>query len=304
MTTVNVFAPAKINLTLHVTGRREDGYHLLDSLVAFADVGDTLLLRNISATAEHGAKGTFSVVGLESAGVPEDESNLVRRAIDMMVSDVAPWVQLEKNLPAASGIGGGSSDAAAAIRGFAQAWQTNTDNDGATQTLRDLGQKLGADVPMCIDPRPWRAEGIGTELTPVELPQMDAILVNPRIEVPTAQVFDALQDKQGEPMKWPPQVRSVAELCRWLHTTRNDLEAPAKQVAPAINHVLERLEALPGVLIARMSGSGATCFAIFESSKHADEAAQIMQWHEPDWWVRSVKLGNMSKRAVPREVAN
>ena len=297
---IEVFAPAKINLTLHVTGRRDDGYHLLDSLVVFADIGDRVLIRDLSEAAE-GEQGQFAVAGLESGNLPvRAEDNLVAKALDVAVAErMAPFVLLTKDLPVSSGIGGGSTDAAAALRAVAHEKGLEL-RDPAF--LDRLANELGADVPMCLDPRPWRVSGIGEVLSPVDAPELHAVLVNPRVPVSTPAVFKRLERADNAPMDWPPETGSVAGFCDWLGVMRNDLEAAACAVAPEIGGVLARLGQLPGARIARMSGSGATCFAIFETEDSAREAEAHLRVSEPTWWVRKVVLGNMSEAAQPRLV--
>lgn len=299
--TVEVFAPAKINLTLHITGQRADGYHELDSLVAFADVGDTIRISEFSSPVSSGQKGVISVSGSESGGVPQGADNIVAKALDFVILDrIGPDVSLEKNLPLSSGIGGGSSDAAATIRAIAYGRDMDSAQLRSPGFLERLSKEIGADVPVCLDPRPWRATGIGEKLAPVQLPKLFAVLVNPRVQVSTPQVFGRLESRSNGPMGWPPDTRSVAAFCDWLNTNRNDLEEPARQVAPAIDDVLRRLRKLPGVLLVRMSGSGATCFGIFETAEAAKEAEEGVKWFEPSWWVRAVTLGDMSENAAPR----
>ena len=300
MTTVEVFAPAKVNLTLHITGQREDGYHLLDSLVVFADVGDHLTIRDADVPATPGEKGNLSVVGREAEGVPEGGDNLVARAVGMMVDEVAPWIQIEKNLPIASGLGGGSSDAAAAMRALAALGGVASQHLASEDAPRSLSQALGADVPMCLEARPWRASGIGEVLVPARLPRLEAVLVNPRVPVSTPDVFRALKYRENPAMDWPPDADSVGSLCDWLAKMRNDLEVPACGLVPEIDHVLSRLRQLPGIMLARMSGSGATCFGLFEDKEAAQAGAEVIRWHEPLWWVNAVTLGDMSERARPR----
>lgn len=302
MTTVEVFAPAKINLTLHVTGRRDDGYHLLDSLVVFADLGDMLRIGNAGVIAETGRRATLSLSGPECHGVPDGSDNLAARAVDMLVGDVAARIELVKTLPTAAGIGGGSADAAAAIRGVARLWNMGAGIYGPNSYLNTVSLGLGADVPMCLDPRPWRASGIGEQLEAVNVPQLDAVLVNPRVQVPTGKVFAALATTENAPMNWPPRTGSVEDFCDWLALMRNDLERPARSVAPVIADVLDELSQLPGILLARMSGSGATCFAIFKGAEAATEAANLLSDQHPDWWIRTAKLGDMSEKSTPLEV--
>lgn len=256
-------APAKINLTLHVTGQRSDGYHLLDSLVVFADIGDRLWLKA-------GRHMQITLTGPFAQGVPTDQRNLVWQA-----ADLAGWtghITLEKNLPHGAGIGGGSSDAAAVLRLLGGAGQAAL---------------LGADVPVCLSQNPQRMRGVGDVLVPLApLPELEVILVNPQVILSTATVFSALDTKQNAPM---PEVLPVFEtpetFCNWLRGQRNDLERPARAMAPCIDAVLAALDT---ALLARMSGSGATCFGLYREGA-AHEAARIAKAH-PDWWVASGKL--------------
>ncbi len=273
---IRVFAPAKINLTLHVTGRRADGYHLLDSLVVFADVGDVV-------TAGEGKGLTLVVTGPEAGGVPAGENNSILQAARFLgVQDVA--FTLEKHLPTAAGIGGGTADAAAALQAAAQ--------------LRGVGLPsdvlpLGADVPVCLRGKTTRMSGIGEGLADVGgLPDISAVLVNPRVGVSTPEVFKRLQCKNNAPM--PDQIpasETVRDLAGWLADQRNDLEAVAIEVQPKVAEVLAALRRVKGQLLTRMSGSGATCFAIFGDEQSADSAALKISAQHPDWWVRNTRLG-------------
>lgn len=265
------FAPAKVNLTLHVTGQRRDGYHLLDSLVAFVDVGDWI-------TVEAAETSSLKVTGPRAAGVPTDPSNLVLRAAQLL--GVTAQITLEKHLPAAAGIGGGSSDAAATLR--------------ALQDLYDLPQPsatdvlpLGADVPVCLQPQLTRMEGIGEKLTPLgAMPEWHMILINPGVSVPTGPVFQALPTKTNPPMSdLPADWSDLTVVTGWLNTQRNDLQGPAIAAQPVIGDVLSRLENTQGCLLARMSGSGATCFGLYQDAATRDAAARQLQAGAPDWWV-------------------
>ncbi|MEW2913039.1 4-(cytidine 5'-diphospho)-2-C-methyl-D-erythritol kinase [Leisingera sp. JC11] len=268
-----VFAPAKINLTLHVTGRREDGYHLLDSLVAFADAGDRLAL-------EPGAGLSLEVSGLFAEGVPADARNLVWQA-----AEGAGWtgrISLNKQLPHGAGIGGGSSDAAAVLRALA--------GQGAV-IAEGLPLSLGADVPVCMAARAARMQGIGERVTPVELPELHALLVNPGVHVPTGPVFSALASRDNPPM--PQDILSFTsgeDCAAWLAEQRNDLEAPAITVAPGIARVLSDLRNSRQSLLARMSGSGATCYALYPTKKAAHMAAYEIGAEHPEWWCSAVTL--------------
>lgn len=298
MTTVNVFAPAKINLTLHVTGQRADGYHLLDSLVTFASVGDRLEIVTGNAL-------SLTVEGPEAAGVPADMDNLALRAAALVQQDGAA-LRLEKYLPSASGIGGGSADAAAAWRGMiclddAQADElAHAPQAMLKKYLADL-TSLGADVPMCIACKPMRGRGIGELLDAVPLPTVYAVLVNPRLPVSTPFVFKALNSKTNLPMPDSiPAFKDAAALIDWLKGMRNDLEAPAIAVQPAIANVLKVLEVQAGCGLARMSGSGATCYGLFETEDAAKEAARRLYTAHPDWWVAGCVLGDQFDAALPK----
>lgn len=269
---ISAFAPAKINLTLHVTGRRADGYHLLDSLVVFADIGDHLHLRP--------ARGVqLKVSGPMADGVPLDDSNLVLRAARAAgVMNVA--IHLEKNLPAAAGIGGGSSDAAAVLRALGEGW-------GAT--ARDPSV-LGSDLPVCMGAQTARMAGIGDIVTPVNgIPSLPAVLVNPRLSLPTPTVFAGLLDRDASPMGNIPTFPDVESCASWLHEQRNDLEASALRIAPVIGDCLDMLTS-QNALIARMSGSGATCFGLFATQAAAVRAAAALKTQQPTWWIRQTIL--------------
>lgn len=275
---VEAFAPAKINLALHVTGQRADGYHLLDSLVVFADVGDRITVHSAEAL-------SLEVTGPREAGVPGDAGNLVLRAAALLAPGQGARITLEKHLPVASGIGGGSADAAAALRALARLWGRAL--PAAAEVLA-----LGADVPACLDGRPLRMGGIGEHLVALPpLPPVWLVLANPGVAVATPAVFRALtrRDNAGLPLD-PPRVASAADLAIWLRLTRNDLEAPALMLAPVIGSTLRALSAQPGCLLARMSGSGATCFGLFADPLSAAAAARGIRAAEPGWWVADAGL--------------
>ena len=279
------FAPAKINLFLHVGDRRPDGYHALESLVVFVHAGDRLSLTP-SETLSLSLEGPFA------AGLAEDGDNLVLRAARALAEHAGftdgAAITLTKNLPVASGIGGGSADAAAALRGLAKLWGFG----GDPAELRAIAETLGSDVPVCVDSCTSWMEGRGEIVAPVAgVPSVAMVLVNPGIAVPTAPVFRALTQRTGV----GGAARSgfgtgAATLADYLRTTRNDLEAPALQIAPVIGAVLNALRAQPGVLLARMSGSGATCFALFEDDATAATAAQTIGREHPAWWVSATQI--------------
>lgn len=283
-------APAKINLCLHVTGRRADGYHLLDSLVVFAD-GDTADRVGVTPA----DVDQFSVTGPEADGLNKNESNLVPRARDWLQAQTdfsgPVAITLEKNLPVASGIGGGSADAGATLRLLARLWQAEA-VIGAHQ-FDAMCSALGADVAMCVHGGALRARGIGEQVEPVaELPALPSVLVNPRIAVETPSVFATLENRDNGPLASMPGDGFAAPdaLAGWLTAdTRNDLAAPARSLVPAIDTVLGALET-SGALVARMSGSGATCFGLFATREQAWGAAETMARARPDWWIRPTVL--------------
>ena len=281
---VTEFAFAKVNLTLHITGQRTDGYHLLDSLVVFCGVGDQIhasVANTLSLTLE----GPFA------PDVPADTDNLVLRAAKLVAGDMGVAFTLKKHLPPASGIGGGSADAAAAIRAVLRLREKIglPDQQKDEQALATAALVLGADVPVCLLSAAARMRGIGEKLTFVEpLPEMHIVLVNPRVAVPTPAVFKALESRSNPPMPetlpdWP----DAQALARWLKSQRNDLQQPATAIAPVIADVLARLGAQQGALIARMSGSGATCFALFETAHAANAASDAISAANPGWWAAS-----------------
>ena len=270
-------APAKINLALHVTGQRQDGYHLIESLVVFSRYGDRV---TVAAAKED----SFSVAGPFAAQLPLDAGNLVMRARDALrktdesdrTTPVA--ILLEKKLPVASGIGGGSSDAAATLRALARHWNIKGD-------LSELALRLGADVPMCLVGRSLVASGIGEILKPVAaFPQLHLVLVNPGVNIATPDVFRALPNRRNPPLPPLPANCDVTGMIKWLGRTRNDLEVPAQTFAPTIGDALKALSGA-GALLARMSGSGATCFGLFETEVAAGRAAGKIKDMEPGWFV-------------------
>lgn len=268
MTNCREFAPAKINLTLHVTGQRADGYHLLDSLVVFAEVGDWVSVSD--------GPLSLAISGPQTAALPVTDDNLVLRAARTM--GVQACIKLEKHLPIASGIGGGSADAAACLRALTKL--TGEPLPGAAVVLA-----LGADVPVCLAGRPVRMQGVGEVLAPVSvLPAMFVVLVNPGVAVATPSVFKALLQKDNPVMQAVPECQGAAEFAVWLAKQRNDLEAPAQELAPVIGGVKAALAAQAGCLLARMSGSGATCFGLFATADKAETARITIARQHPEWW--------------------
>lgn len=281
MSRIQVFAPAKINLTLHVTGQRADGYHLLDTLVTFADVGDDLTLMPAPDT-------TLTLSGPEAGALTGEGDNLVTQALAL--AGQGAHAHLDKKLPIASGIGGGSADAAAALRGCAALGAEVT----ASQALT-----LGADVPMCLLSQPMRVSGIGETLQPLVLPSLPAVLVNPRTAVSTRAIFSHLTSRQNAPMPdVVPTFTTPKDTAEWLLGQRNDLQPAAIATEPAIVETLTALDATQP-LIARMSGSGATCFALYSTLQQAQTAAKTLAKTHPGWWITPTTLGDQRRRASP-----
>ena len=269
-------APAKINLALHVTGRREDGYHLLESLVVFAELGDQIAVAPSD-------EDVFLVEGPFATDVPRDATNLVLRARNVLreaFPDHASrpvTISLQKNLPVASGIGGGSSDAAATLRALARLWRV----PAGEAELAGLALPLGADLPMCLAGRPLLARGIGERLEHLQrFPSMPMVLVNPGVAVETPHVFRALASCDNAPL---PPLGEASDSLGWLSATRNDLEPAALSIVPVIADALDALRST-GASFARMSGSGATCFGIFESHDAASRAAAAIAGDRPRWF--------------------
>ena len=279
-------APAKLNLYLHVTGKRDDGYHLLDSLVAFADIGDRL---SVAAA----PRLSLDIVGPFGAGLAQEapEQNLIWRAALALAAKTGRAAQaaltLEKNLPLASGIGGGSSDAAATLKALNEFWQSGLDE----AALVVLAASLGADVPVCVMARTAYFGGIGDAIAAAPaLPAAPLVLVIPNIALPTASVFRARRTPFSSAMRFASVPKDVTDLATLLAARRNDLTDAAIELVPAVGDVLERLQAQDGALLARMSGSGATCFALFETTAAAEAAAAALKVERPDWWVAAGKL--------------
>ncbi len=284
MATIRGSAPAKINLTLHVTGQRTDGYHLLDSLVAFAGVYD-----EITATAAPRLR--LSVSGPFSHGVPTDDANIVMRAAVALQRargvELGATITLDKNLPHAAGIGSGSSDAALTLAMLANLWNVEPLAPNAPEVLA-----LGADVPVCLHaPDPIRMTGIGETLIPCpSLPDCAIVLVNPQVPVPTAGIFDGLATKRNPSMDVVPNGLTYDGLCAWLQKQRNDLMAPALSVAPQISDAILALRRMPLVGHAGMSGSGATCYGIVRNMADARQVARAIQVANMGWWVAPAPL--------------
>ena len=276
--TLRCLAPAKINLYLHVTGRRPDGYHLLDSLVAFAGIGDWV-------SAAPAAALHLTVTGPFAGAAGANEDNLVLRAARGLAAlfgvKAGAQLTLDKQLPVAAGLGGGSSDAAAALRLLLDLWRASPE----PRDLDRLALSLGADLPVCLRGRPAVMTGIGEQVAPTALPPAFLVLANPRIALSTPRVFAALAGRfSPPPPAWAPP-SDLAGLVAALAARSNDLQPAAIELVPEVGHVLDRLACLPGALLARMSGSGATCFALFAEAEGAKTAAAQLAAGEPGWWV-------------------
>lgn len=278
-------APAKINLSLLVTGRRPDGYHLLDSVIVFAGTHDRIAIRSHDAL-------TLEIAGPFGRGLEAGEDNLVMRAARALAAQAGVTagaaLTLEKNLPVSSGIGGGSADAAAALIGLNRLWDCGLDD----QALRALGLTLGADVPVCLFGHPARVRGIGEDIEPLPFgPAAGLLLVNPGIAVSTPEVFGRrIGAFSAETAPPGSGVNSPQTLAAWLSGLNNDLEAPAKTVCPVISHVLGALSGAEGCHLARLSGSGATCFGIFDDLAAADNAAPGIAAQNRSWWVSATEI--------------
>jgi 4-diphosphocytidyl-2-C-methyl-D-erythritol kinase len=280
----SAFAPAKINLALHITGRRADGYHRLDSLVVFAAVGDTIE----AIAAPNSTEPALDMIGPFAAGLDGGSDNLVMRAAHAhaaaggRIDGLA--LRLIKRLPVASGIGGGSADAAATLRLLDKIAPLPSRDPDARLAM---ATSLGADVPMCLHSSPLRATGIGEWVDPLyPFPALPMVLVNPGIAVSTPAVFKRLQHADNLPLpEIPPAFADPAALVEWLVQTRNDLEAPAIEALPVIADCLAALNETAGCRLARMSGSGATVFGLFADASMAERAAERIAAQHPDWWV-------------------
>lgn len=274
-----MLARAKVNLYLHITGKRADGYHLLDSLIVFADAGDEIAL----APAD---RLSLAIDGPFAGGLDAGPDNLVLRAAKALQQMTGvrsgAAIRLTKNLPVASGIGGGSADAAATLDALCGLW----DVAPGRAALLKIAAGLGADVPVCLDGMPSFVVGIGEELAPARgLPPAWLLLANPGVATPTPAVFKARQGAFSKPPRWGDPPRDFAEFAARLQATANDLTEAAISVTPAIRDVLAALASLPGCVLARLSGSGATCFGLFADEGSARAAEARLRAGRRDWWV-------------------
>lgn len=274
---ISEFAPAKVNLALHITAKRGDGFHLLDSLVVFADFGDLISL-------ETATRDQLEVTGPFAAGVPVGPGNLVWKAANLFTDRPALKITLEKNLPPASGIGGGTSDGAAVVRGLARLLGRDVPK---TSELTSLG----ADLPVCVIARPSRMAGIGEVVEPISnFPQFSALLINPGVEVSTARVFGMLSKTDDKGLSPFPLADDRGEWLAYLHDQRNDMAAAAQSLTPNIGEALQALAGAKHCQLARMSGSGATVFGLFPDAKSAKAAGEAIADRHKDWWVAPTTL--------------
>jgi len=277
-------APAKINLYLHVTGQREDGYHLLDSLIVFADIGDTIEV-------EESGHLSLDIDGPFAGDLSSGEDNLVLRAARLLADNAGmearAAITLAKNLPVASGIGGGSADAAATLKALMAHWHLSLPED----ILQRMALSLGADVPVCLAGSPSYIGGIGEQIDPApDLPPAWLVLANPGVAVSTPEVFRARGTSFSERDRLSASPASVEELAQELSTRHNDLASAAAQLAPVISDVLSALDKCDDILLSRLSGSGATCFGLFASAETASKAEKILRGEYPDWWICAAQI--------------
>jgi len=280
------FAPAKINLYLHVLGKRDDGYHLLDSLIAFADIGDYVRV-------EPDAQLSLRLEGPFAQSLSVGADNLVLRAAQslriFLNNEQGARITLTKNLPVASGIGGGSANAAATLRALLNLW--NIKDRISANDLAALSLKLGADVPVCLWRRTSYFGGVGEIIDPAPpLPEIYLLLANPLIATPTPQIFTNRRgpySSKARLAEWPSDARQFTKM---LSDRHNDLECPAQEIVPIIKDVLKMIETTDHCLLARMSGSGATCFGLYEKQEEAIAAAETLKKARPSWWVENGRL--------------
>jgi 4-diphosphocytidyl-2-C-methyl-D-erythritol kinase len=283
-TAITVAAPAKVNLYLHVTGCRDDGYHLLDTLVVFPGLGDII-------TVAPAGQVTLATEGRFANEIPEGPDNLVLKAARLLSDkyDVTEGakITLQKDLPVASGIGGGSADAAAALKALSALWHLNL----SEERLAELGLSLGADIPMCLGSKALFVGGIGEDLANApKMPKAGILLANPLKPLSTPTVFKERSGPFTPANRFNTEIRDVEHLAGLLSTRTNDLAATARRVEPQVGQVLDVLFNFPNALLTRMSGSGGTCFSLFKDIDTAEQVASSLQESHPDWWVKAAPL--------------
>ena len=281
---IRIYAPAKINLYLHVTGKRPDGYHLLDSLFVFADISDEIHIKPSK-------KLSFSIEGEFAENLKKEKNNIVIKATKILAKalGIIPLVKIKliKKLPVAAGLGGGSADAAAVLIGLSQLWESPL----SKEKLAEIALQLGADVPACLQKCPLNISGIGEIITKAPpLPKIWIVLVNPKVKVPTPDVFK----KRAKPFTTAMPIKvaydDIDSFVLELKKRSNDLTESACSLAPEIADTLEIISQQHGCLISRMSGSGATCFGLFANKEHAETAVRLIKSKESDWWAISTLL--------------
>jgi len=266
--TIRHYAPAKINICLHVLKHREDGLHQIESLVTFLDCGEWITLSKANKT-------ELNIVGPQTKKLPVSESNLILRATRLFPSRCTSKITLHKSMPVAAGIGGGSADAAATLKAMAKVWELPVPNVSSQL-------QLGADVPVCMHSKPVLMQGVGEVISPVlNFPELFCCLVNPGVAIKTQDIFKKLIKKNNAPMNSFP--KNEKGWRNWFDEHRNDLEQPATLIQPVINIVLKQLKQWNPIL-ARMSGSGATCFALFETLDQAKRCSKMISKQNPKWW--------------------
>ena len=289
--TVTEFAPAKVNLTLRVGGPRGDGYHPLQSVTVFADIGDDIMVKPADALG-------LSVDGANAPELAAEPKNLALKAAYALRaaaqrSELGAEIRLTKRLPVAAGLGGGSADAAACLRALNRLW----DLDFSNRQLAEIGTVIGADVPACVFAKPLMMSGIGETITPLMAwPDLYAVIANPGVAVSTADVFKTYDGQKPGALasERAPALAKFGDVIAYLQGSANDLEKPAIALAPQVAECLRALEQFQDAGLVRMSGSGASCFAVFEHKTQADDAANALSDQQPDWWVQSVKLSGVS----------
>ena len=280
MSLLELIAPPKVNLFLHVTGKRADGYHLLDSLVVFPKgIGDVL-------TVETADRFSFTMDGPYAGHAGPDDKNLVMRAYHAFPEDIRPIVRikLQKNIPAGAGLGGGSSDAAITVRALEKIGNAILPDDERNKLLL----MLGADVPACYLGQAARMQGIGDTITPTPpLPYAHIVLCWPGISSYTKDVFGTWDQTFREPLSQLPYFYTLDDLINFLKTTENTLSLPAQKTCPPITRALSSMQMQSGCLLSRMSGSGSCVFGLFRTEEEADQARQALSTLDPTWWIRS-----------------
>ena len=282
--TIHLNAPAKLNLFLHITGKRADGYHLLQSVMIFVDVGDDMEFYPHDGFLID-AEGRFAT------DLPSPAENIIYRAAKALAETfrvpLSAGIRIKKNLPIASGVAGGSSNAATTLLGLSKLWGLPDDRD----RLHKIAISLGADVPACLIRRPVWAEGIGEKMSALpHMPPLHFVLANPMIATPTAEVFARFKNRISAPIQYSGRKKTMDEWISDLRLYRNDLTEAAIEVCPEIQFVLRALRDTPNCHLARLSGSGATCFGIYDTPYAAQAAVNKLRTQYPDWWITSANL--------------